>query len=381
MMKTQSMKVIVGVGIAALLLSGCGSVQPVELRVASAQGSTSPPSEKNARVFTGKMVGIEEVTIYAKAAGRVASVHYDIGDRVEGNAVLFDLEKTELEASLQMAKADLAQAKAKWEEAKKGSRPEEIKYAEAGWQQAINKYQDVKNGKRPEELVQLQAALESANTAYELSTAKKERTQVLFSQGAVSEQALEDAQAAVAQAEAQYKRSEEELALAKAGVTKPALQALQANVEQMKALYDKAKNGFTPEQLAQFEADMQKAEAAVSNAEYQLKNAAVISPLKGYVSTKNIHAGEMVNTSLPAMTVVNTDQMYVVIGVSEADITRFTVDEQVDVTVPATHDHLRGKVARISPKADAGTNTFTVKILLDNAKGLLRSGMTGEVQL
>ena len=169
--------------------------------------------------------------------------------------------------------------------------------------------------------------------------------------------------------------------MAKAGVTEPALQALQANVEQMKALYDKAKNGFTPEQVVQFEANVQKAEAAVNNAEYQLKNAAVISPLKGYVSAKNIHAGEMVNTSLPAMTVVNTDQMYVVIGVSEADIARFTVDEQVDVTAPATHDKLRGKVARISPKADAGTNTFTVKILLDNAKGLLRSGMTGEVQL
>ncbi|WP_289137914.1 HlyD family efflux transporter periplasmic adaptor subunit [uncultured Brevibacillus sp.] len=90
-------------------------------------------------------------------------------------------------------------------------------------------------------------------------------------------------------------------------------------------MYDKAKNGFTPEQLAQFEANVQKAEAVVSNAEYQLKNAAVISPLKGYVSANNIHAGEMVNASLPAMTVVNTDQMYVVIGVSEADIARFTI--------------------------------------------------------
>lgn len=183
-----SMKVIVGVGIAAVLLSGCGSAQPVELPMASAQGSASTSNEKSIRVFTGKMVGLEEVTIYAKAAGRIASVHYDIGDRVEENAVLFDLEKTELEASLQMAKADLAQAKAKWEEAKKGTRPEEVKYAEAGWQQAKNKYQDVKSGKRPEELEQLQAALQSAKTAYELSTAKKERTQVLFSQGAVSEQ-------------------------------------------------------------------------------------------------------------------------------------------------------------------------------------------------
>lgn len=367
--------------IAMLLLAGCGTIQPVELSAAAVQGNMTPAVAGGVHSFSGKIAGVEEVEIYAKAQGRIAAVYHDMGDEIEVNTPLFAVEKEELAASLQMAKADLALAKARWAEAKKGTRTEELLYAEAGWQQAASKYQDVKNGKRPEELGQLQAANQAAKTAYEVAYAKEQRTQALFSQGAVSKQSLEDAQSSLAQAMSEYKRSEEELTLAREGATKPALEALQANEEQMRALYEKAKNGATPEQLAQYEAAVQKAQAAVDNAEYQLKNATIASPIKGVVGSKSIHMGEMVSASQPAMTVVNTDQVYVVISVAETDIARFTMDQKVVVTVEATQEQVQGRVTRISPKADAGTNAFTVKILIDNPKGTLRSGMTGVVQL
>lgn len=372
---------VIAGSIAMLLLAGCGTVQPVELAAATVQGNMSPAVQAGVHSFSGKVVGVEEVEIYSIASGRIAAVYHDMGDEIEANTPLFAVEQEELAASLQMAKADLALATAKWAEAKKGTRKEELLYAEAGWQQAVSKYQDVKNGKRPEELRQLQAATQAAKTAYEVAVAKEQRTQALFSQGAVTKQSLEDAQSGLTQAMSAYKRSEEELTLARVGATKPALEALQANVEQMRALYEKAKNGVTPEQLAQYEAAVQKAQAAVDHAEYQLKNATIASPIKGVVGAKSIHTGEMVNPSQPAMTVVNTEQVYVVISVTEDDIARFTMNQQVAVTVEAIDEQVQGKVTRISPKADAGTNAFTVKIRIDNPKGTLRSGMTGVVQL
>lgn len=129
------------------------------------------------------MIGIEEVTIYPKTAGRVAAVFRDTGDRVEAGTPLLALETVELEASLQMAKAELASAQAKWEEAKAGARVEDLQYAKAGWQQAQSKYEDVKNGKRPEELAQLAAAAQSAKSVYDAAKAKQARAKTLYDQG------------------------------------------------------------------------------------------------------------------------------------------------------------------------------------------------------
>lgn len=369
-------------GIALLVvLTGCGQVQPVALTAAASAGQPSVQTKESVHTYTGKVEGIEEVTIYAKSSGRVAKVFRDVGDPVDAGTPLFGLEQEELAASLQMAKADLALAKSKWEEAKKGTRKEEVLYAEAGWRQAQQKYMDVKNGKRPEELTQLEAAFQSAKTSKELAAAKKERIYELYQQGAVAKQAWEDAESAYSTADAQFLRSQEDLAMAKQGATQPTLQALEANVEQMKAMYDKAKNGATSEQIAQFAAGVEKAQAVVDNAEYQLKNATIQSPIKGYVSTKNIHAGEMISPSTQAMTVVNTEKVYVVIGVTEAELGNFAVGKEVDVAVDALGKSFRGSVERISPKADPGTDTFTVKIMIDNKEGTLRSGMTGVVSL
>ncbi|WP_238933477.1 HlyD family secretion protein [Brevibacillus choshinensis] len=363
------------------VLSGCGTVQPVALSGAVNPGQSTARAADQTRSFAGVVEGIEEVAIFAKSPGRVAAVLKDTGDEIDAGAPLFALEQEELAASLRIAKADLALAKAKWEEAKKGTRTEEVQYAEAGWQQANQKYLDVKNGKRPEEMAQLEAAYQSAKAVRDLNAAKRDRIQALYVQGAVSKQALEDAQSACSQAEAQFRRSEEDLALAKQGATQATLQALQANVEQMKAMADKAKNGATPEQIAQYSAGVERAQAVVDNAEYQLKNAAVKSPIKGYVSAKIIHAGEMISPNAAAMTVVNTEKVYVVIGAAQKDLERFYIGKEVDVAVDALHKTVRGKVERISPKADAGTDTFTVKVVIENKEGALRSGMTGIVSL
>ncbi|HBZ79154.1 MULTISPECIES: HlyD family secretion protein [Brevibacillus] len=376
----QRLAVLAG-SVAMICLAGCGSVQPVALSTDTVQGAQATAKEAGTHVFSGKMVGIEEVTIFPKTAGRVKAVLHDTGDRVEAGAPLVEMETVELAASLSMAKAELAMAQAKWEEAKKGPRAEDLQYAKAGWQQAASKYEEVKNGKRPEELSQLAASEQSAKSVYESAKAKYARAKALYEQGGLSSQGLDDAQTALAQAEAQYVRAEEEVRLAKQGVTKPALQSLASNVDQMKAMYDKTKNGATKEQIAQYEASVQKAQAAVANAQYQLDNATLKSPISGYISTKNVQAGEMANANTAVMSVVNTDRLYVVIGVSETDIARFSPEQQVDVAIEAIGQHVQGKVARISPKADPGTNMYTVKIVVSNAKGNLRSGMTGAVSL
>ena len=381
-MKKYKQRLAVWAGsVAMICLAGCGSVQPVALPTDTVQGAQATAKEAGTHVFSGKMVGIEEVTIFPKTAGRVKAVLHDTGDRVEAGAPLVEMETVELAASLSMAKAELAMAQAKWEEAKKGPRTEDLQYAKAGWQQAASKYEEVKNGKRPEELSQLAASEQSAKSVYESAKAKYARAKALYEQGGLSSQGLDDAQTALAQAEAQYVRAEEEVGLAKQGVTKPALQSLASNVDQMKAMYDKTKNGATKEQIAQYEASVQKAQAAVANAQYQLDNATLKSPISGYISTKNVQAGEMANANTAVMSVVNTDRLYVVIGVSETDIARFSPEQQVDVAIEAIGQHVQGKVARISPKADPGTNMYTVKIVVSNAKGNLRSGMTGVVSL
>jgi multidrug resistance efflux pump len=366
------------VGLLTLIaLTGCSETKPALLH--AEMGAQKPANSTHN--YTGKITGINEVAIVPKVSGRIEKVFKDVGDPVSEGDVLLSLEKTDLQAQLESANSDLSLAQAKYNEMVKGSRDEDIRAAQAAYQAAAAKYQDVKNGSRPEQIHALKSALDTAKSGYENAKTNLDRTKALFDQGAASKQTYDAAVVAYKQAESQYAAAGDNLKLATEGPTTETLKSMQAAVEQAKAMLDKIKNGATPEEIQQAESSVQKATAMVNLNQYALANGSIKSPIKGYIASRDINAGELASIGVPVMTVVNTDQVYLSIEVPESDLKDIKLSQDVSVQVEALGKKVKGKISQISPKAIQATDKFLVKILVDNPDHSLRSGMTGVVNI
>src|SRR5437763_8591093 len=118
---------------------------------------------------TGYIVAAHKIEVAAKVIGRVKWIGVDKGDHVKEGQVLVRLEDDEYQAQLLQAKGQLANLRAKLDQALHGSRPEEI--------------------------AQAQANLSSAKADLDNAKISLERTKQLVGEKVIAQQALDDAQA------------------------------------------------------------------------------------------------------------------------------------------------------------------------------------------
>ena len=116
-------------------------------------------------------------------------------------------------------------------------------------------------------------------------------------------------------------------------------------------------------------------------AKINLENTTIESPIKGIISSKKISIGENINPGAPVYTVVNTDEISVVIGIPEQSVHGVALDQEVLLSAQYSTDTWMGKVVNISPVMDEMSHTYTTKVLVDNAEGLLRAGMSLDVSI
>ncbi len=149
-----------------------------------------------------------------------------------------------------------------------------------------------------------------------------------------------------------------------------------------------APNGVVSQQaLQQAGAALATAEASQAAAKAQLAALAVRlgemrieSPLDGLVAVRRLDPGALVGPtgSSSIVTVVQTDTLRVFISVNERDATGVEVGKEAHVELDALPGRsFHGKVVRMSPAFDPTTRTLDAEVHLANPDGLLRPGMYG----
>lgn len=109
-------KALVLSGVMALALAGCNDdskqaapeAPPPSVTVAAAQNKDVRQSVQ----FVGQIAAVDEVALIARVSGFLNSKEVPDGSTVNEGDLLFTIEKTQYEAALESAKADLASAKA-----------------------------------------------------------------------------------------------------------------------------------------------------------------------------------------------------------------------------------------------------------------------------
>ncbi|MEW5725116.1 MAG: efflux RND transporter periplasmic adaptor subunit [Thermodesulfobacteriota bacterium] len=168
--------------------------------------------------------------------------------------------------------------------------------------------------------------------------------------------------------------------------------ALKAALESAEADLDLARKQFARRQelydrqiISQEELDQSRTtllvkEGLVRQAQALYEDGFVRSPVDGVVNFVHVDPGEFVGQGAPIMDVVNVDRLEIEVNVPELDVRYFQVGRPALVRVDALPDLAAGgETTFVAFKADPLTKTFRVKVMMDNAEGLVRPGMIARV--
>lgn len=138
--------------------------------------------------------------------------------------------------------------------------------------------------------------------------------------------------------------------------------------------------------------NLKTAEIAVQDAETRLKETTIYAPIAGTVLDIPVEKGTIVSSALTNMsggtsvlTIADLSDLRVIGAIDEAQIGKVSPGQVVEIRVDAYPDRVfEGKVERVSPlgKEVSSIVTFDVEIIVvDKNKGLLRSGMSADVEI
>ncbi|HCT73921.1 MULTISPECIES: HlyD family secretion protein [Psychrobacter] len=226
---------------------------------------------------------MQQTSIAAKVPGRIAKILVTEGDAVTVGQQLIEMDSPEINAKINQARAGKQMAQSELDKAENGARPQEIAQAKAAWQ--ANK-----------------AASDLAENTYQ-------RVNRLYEEGLMARQKRDEAYA-------QYL-------------------ATQDQTEAARLQYDLAKEGARSEDKSAATAQVAKVDAQLEEALLAKEEANLKSPIAGIVDNVIVSVGEVIGQGVPILTLVNTDEQWVVLNVTESYLNQFAIGQQFTGTIPA----------------------------------------------
>ncbi|ALS20424.1 efflux RND transporter periplasmic adaptor subunit [Paenibacillus naphthalenovorans] len=309
--------------------------------------------------LSGKIIPDQDIKIVSKVSGKVAGVNVQEGDKVKKGDVLVQLETDDLLQQVRQAQSGVAAAEAKLADTQAGARTQEIQGLESAVKMAQGAYE------------QATAALQQASAALDLSTKTYNRLRNMFdSSSSVTQEELDKGTLDYEKAKAGYEQAQ------------AAQKSAAAQVEAAKAKLEQARIGPTDNTLKALQAEVDRLHAGLELANSSLNNATITAPIDGVVVKKSISPGEMAQAGVPIISLVNMDQVQVELSVADNQISKVNVGTPVQVKVQSIPDQLfQGTISFVSPVSNPNSNTFPVKVKVDNKDGLLFAGMVAEVHI
>lgn len=383
----------VAIAIATLSLVGCQSNKPpqdaspssnsVPVTVAAVQTGDMDQTV----AVTGSLAALQDVTLSAKAVGRVDMVAAREGDTVHKGELVVQQYCQDLEANVVQQQANVVSAEAKLRQAYTNYRigvvnaDQGVLQAKASLAQTQEDYVKERRGSRPQEILEAQDTLQSAQATMNNAKVTLDRDQSLYAQGAISKQDLDTAQTNYDVDTAQYNNAKQALELAQIGNREEDIAASAAQVRQQEtslrnAIINREQVTLRKDDIIAAQAALDQAKALLAYNQKQAQYAYITSPIDGIVATRSTEPGQEATAGTALLRIVNLGTVYYEPTVSETDIAGVHVGQTVDVRTDAVPDKVFvGKVTAIFPAAPSGERTFNLRVTVNNPQGILRPGM------
>ncbi|MEO6923581.1 MAG: efflux RND transporter periplasmic adaptor subunit, partial [Bryocella sp.] len=320
-------------------------------------------------------------------------VSVEEGQRVEANAPLVSFECDALKAQFAAANATVEQASADLKRLQTGNRPEEIAQSDAQLKQQADALQEAKNGPRPQEILAAEADLAASQANAAEAAANYSRLKPLVEHDVISRQQFDQVTAQRNATAQQVESLRQKLALLKAGTRPEVLRQADQRYQQALAANTLMHRGFRHEDIQAGQAKLAEAQARVEEIKASLREANLTAPANGVIEVVSVRTGDLVPPGQIVVSMLEDSQLWVKVYVPETDLSRLRIGQTANVTIDADSGHtLTGHIQAIASEAqflprnvqtrdDRQHLLFGVKIALDNANGILKSGMSATVHL
>jgi len=251
-------------------------------------------------VYPGYMEA-DLVLVGSEQEGRVATLSVQEGDSVKQGDLVFTLESSEQEASVNAAKSRVAEAEAKLADAKAQMQ-------------------------RPREIEVLQAALTRAQAMMKQSATNLERVQALFDKGWVAKAQLDDAIAQHDSNEAAVAEAQRRIAAAQLPGRSDVIDAAAAAVAE--------------------------AHHSLDEAEKNLGKRKVLAPASGTIEEVYFRPGEVVKAGQAVVSLLPPSNLKVRFFVAEPVRAKLRIDQTINVSCDGCPPDLHAKISFISRDAE-----------------------------
>lgn len=250
------------------------------------------------------------VDISPQVGGRLAKVLVGEGDHVKKGQLLFAIDKSDLQASVDRAKAA-------------------VSTAEAGVELVRDRLQKAVHGPRKEQIMAARAATQRARVALDLAKTDRDREQRLFSQKATTKVALDRSQAKYQAATQALSEASHQLRLLEEGTRSEDIEAAHTAVKVAEAKLDQARAGLGAAQIA-------------------LSHATATAPFAGVVVRRWLNPGVTVSPGRPVLTLFNPATLRVDANIEEKNLHEVAIGDKVDISIDAYPGvTLHGRVTQI----------------------------------
>ncbi|TWU44027.1 Efflux pump periplasmic linker BepF [Novipirellula aureliae] len=287
--------------------------------------------------FTGRLEAVNLVEVRSRVGGYLDSVHFEEGQFVNEEDLLFIVDPRPFEAEVRMAEAAIEEAEARFEQSKA-------------------------------QLAQARASKESMLAEIEYARTQYNRYKELNARNAASESDLEQARSVFLKAQAGVESADASIALANASIATAA-------------------------------ASIATSKAAKNEAALNLEYTNIKAPISGRISRRYVTEGNLISggsqQSTLLTTIVSLDPIYFVFDASEQQVLRLQRLSQGGVRVSARDARYpvflsladedsfsrRGYIDFVDNRFDEGTATMTARAEFSNKDHFLTPGMFGKLQI
>jgi len=372
-----------------------------------------PSEQTSPHLQASGIIQVDEVTIASQVGARISDLLVNEGESVTAGDAVVRLDTTHLDAQIEAARAAVALAQAKLEQARAGVRPSQIAVAQAELAQAQTAHQAATQAvsdtvalvENPQE-IRMQIAVQQAQL--EAERQRLDQQLALKDAAEIARDAYRDAQtrimeaggpgthiietpagpvsytvpslpldahlapnrlwqawAGVNAAAAQVEGIEATLAHLQASRRQP--QELEAQADQARGIEMQAEArlaaaqaqvgalqaGATREQIAALQARVNQAQAALDTLLSTREQLTIETPLSGVVTDIKTHHGEVAAPGTTLLTVADLSQMRLVVYLAEPQIGQIHLGQSVRVSIDSHPGRtFHGQVTHIADRAE-----------------------------
>lgn len=278
--------------------------------------------------------------ISARVSGTVLRVLHEDNDFVKAGELLVELDPKDYQVAVDRARADLANAQASAIAANVSipltttTSSGQLAAADAA----------VKSAER--EIETAQARVQEAQANYTRVSADLKRMQQLVERDEVSRQQYDAAVAAAAAAGATLDAANSAVASAQSRAVQARAQAEAAHTVPEQIKVTRARAGAAV-------AEVQRAQAALEQAELNLQYTKIVAPVPGILNKRNVEPGQVVQAGQPLFSIVNLDDIWVTANFKETQLKYMRPGQKAEIKVDAYGHTYNGTVESIAGASGA----------------------------